>query len=386
MKMLFNRIRALDYLRRCRLDALVATAPVSVTYFTDYFLWQDPLFKEYMVTPGASSNLFHNYALFPRDGEPALVVNAVLAANAADCWVKDIHPHTDNAVKAFVNLLSARGLTGGRIGFEMDGFAAMTLTEIRRKIPRAELRDGSNLLRLIRMAKTDEEIVRLRRVAEISERAARVALRLARAGVSMLDLTQEYRVQIAAEGANLDHFAFGLRGRGIATEPNYILRDDDVMYVDFGCEYRRYFSDSGLTLALREPSAAHREKYAALRDGLEAGQAAMRPGAKASAVCAAMRQALEERGLTGLHPHGHGLGLEVRDYPIIVLDNGRRISDECVDEPSDLSLEAGMVLNLEAALLNAGEHSLHIERSFLVGNAGAEPLIPQDRSQIHFAG
>ena len=50
--MLFNRARAIDYMREYGLDVLVATSPVNITYFTDYFCWIDPLFKEYMMVPG----------------------------------------------------------------------------------------------------------------------------------------------------------------------------------------------------------------------------------------------------------------------------------------------------------------------------------------------
>jgi Xaa-Pro dipeptidase len=381
----FNHARAIDYMKQCRLDAIVATAPVSVTYVSDYFLWTDSLFREYMITPGASSNLFHNYAVFLRDGQAALVVNALLAVNAADCWIKDIHCNAGKSLDALTDLLIAKGLSGARIGIELDGYPAANLAEIYERLPKARMLDCSNLLRLIRMVKTEEEVSKLRQVAAISERAASKALRKAKPGIPVCDLTDEYRAQSAAEKANLDHFAFGIRGRGIATEPNYVLRQDDVMYIDFGSERCRYFSDAGLTLALSEPSSALRDQYSALLDSMKAGTGAMKPSARASQVCAAMHCELKRHGLSGLNPHGHGLGLEVRDYPILVLNNDRRIADDCIDVPSDLPLEAGMVLNLEVSILNAGEQSLHIEQSFIVGERGAEPLVAQDRSKMFIA-
>ena len=93
-----------------------------------------------------------------------------------------------------------------------------------------------------------------------------------------------------------------------------------------------------------------------------------------------MWDTLESNGVRNSYPHGHGLGVEVRDYPILVADNGRRIKDECVDEPSDLPLEAGMVINLEAAVFMPGVASVHIEQSFVVTSDGNRLLVPQDRS------
>ena len=44
--MLFNKTRAMAYMERCGVDVLVATSPVNVTYFSGYYCWIDPLFRE----------------------------------------------------------------------------------------------------------------------------------------------------------------------------------------------------------------------------------------------------------------------------------------------------------------------------------------------------
>ena len=65
--MLFNSNRAIEFMRRCEVDVLVATSPTNVTYFSDYYSWLDSQFKEYMMSPGASSDLDQTapYAVFP---------------------------------------------------------------------------------------------------------------------------------------------------------------------------------------------------------------------------------------------------------------------------------------------------------------------------------
>ena len=411
--MFFNKARAQEYMHRCGVDVLVATSPVNITYFSDYLCWIDPLFKAYMMVPGAPSNPDPTaaYAIFPREGEPALVVSPAFAVNASDLWVRDLHifgdPGLDESLPlgalsdadrrifdllhapqqnstptdALLSILKARGLTDGRIGLEMEGLPSTSRAAIEGAMPNAKLVDCSNLIRLVRMVKTEDELSRLIRAAEISEGAAMESLALARPGHPIADVVQHYRARIAEHGANFDHFAFGVRGLGLATEPNYILTDDDLLYVDFGCIYRGCFSDSGTTLAMREPSTTLVDRHRALRECVAAGVEAMRPGAKASDAQVAMRETLNAHGITASFPHGHGLGLEVRDYPIIVADNGQRIRDDCVDVPSDLPLEADMVINLEAMISMPGVGSLHIEASFVVTANGSRPLIPQDRTQ-----
>lgn len=411
--MLFNTPRAVEYMHRCGLDALVATSPVNITYFTDYACWFDPLFREYMMVPGAPSNRAQSYAVFPREGEAAFVVSAPLfAVNAADLWVRDLSiygspgvdtslpptalsdayrrffdlftasSHHPTALDALVSALRTRGLTGARIGLEMEGLALASHEAIARALPRADIKDCSNLIRLLRMVKTPDELARLTRAAEISEQAAMESLALARPGRPMAELSQYYRARVAEQGAAFDHFAFGVNGLGIATEPEYVPEQGDVEYVDFGCVYRQCFSDSGTTLATGEASPVLSDRFAALRTCLDAAISIMRPGVKASAVQAPMQATLKAYGLTGSFPHGHGVGLEVRDYPIIVPDNGLRIRDDCIDVPSDLTLEADMVINLEAPLFMPGVGSLHIEQSFVITPNGCRPLVSQDRGRI----
>lgn len=411
--MLFNKKRAVEYMRGCEVDVLIAASPVNITYFSGYFSWLEPLFKEYMMAPGKSSNLDQTgpYAIFPLEGEPALVITPLFAVNAADLWVKDLHifgsalldesmPPTalsdadrrflevlhgnqtnPTPTDAVVSILKSRGLTDARIGLDMEGLAPESKSLIERGLPKAAIKDCSNLIRLIRMVKTEDEISKLTRAAEISERAAMESLAIAKPGRPISDIVQHYRAQVAKDGAAFDHFAYGVRGLGIATESNHVLSDDDLLYVDFGCIYKYCFSDSGTTLAMREPSTPLLERHAALRACTQAGVDVMRPGVKTSEVQSAMWQALNAHGVTASFPHGHGLGLEVRDYPIIVADNGQRIRDDCIDVASDLTLEADMVLNLEAMISIPGVGSLHIEQSFVVTPDGNRPLVPQYRER-----
>jgi Xaa-Pro dipeptidase len=408
--MLFNRSRAIEYMRRCGVDALVATSPINIMYFTDYYMWMDPLFKEYMMSPGAPSYLAQAYAVFPLEGEPALVVSPLNAVNAADLWVRDLYafgatglddsippgplpaaarriydvlhaPHQNaTPTDALLSILKARGLMEARIGLEMEGLTPPAKQALDGALPRATVKDCSNLLRLIRAVKSPDEIERMARSAQINEQVGMECLAMARPGRPLADLVQHYRARATELGAEFDHFAYGIHGMGISTELDFRFPEDDVLFVDFGCLYRRYFSDTGTTLATGAIAPTLLDRHAALRACMAAGMQTVKPGVKASAVRGAMAQTLKEHGITAANPHGHGLGLEIRDYPILVADNGLRLRDDCVDVPSDLPLEVDMVFNLEAAVFMAGVASPHIERTFVVTPDGCRPLTPQDRS------
>lgn len=414
--MLLNKPRALAYMRQCGLDALVATSPVNVQYLTDYYWWLDPISKEYMGNPGAPSDLAPLYAVLTADGDASLVLNPLLAVNAADIWVRDIHvygsasvesstpprhippdltrfydlllaaPHNATPLDAFIAILNQRGLQNARIGIEMEGVSTARRAAIQERVPNAVLLDCSNLLRIVRAVKSAKEIARLKRAAEISERAALGSLKQVRAGEPFSALVNRYRGEIGHAGAEFDHFAYTPRGLGIATEPEYVFQSDDVMYVDFGCLYRQYFSDSGLTLALSEPSVEVERLYQILRECVDAAVERAKVGALVSSVQAAMMETLHGYGSLVSYPHGHSIGLEVRDYPILVAANQRRIRDDCIDVSSDLALEADMVINLEASFFRPGLDSLNLEQTFRITLDGCKPLIAQERSHPLIAG
>ena len=166
--MLFNKTRAIEYMERGRVDVIVATSPVNITYFSDYYCWIDPLFREYMMAPGASSEIPQRFAVFPLEGDPALVVGPDMATNAADLWVRDLHiagspvidtsltpetlseedqrvldllqsPHRNlKPTDALLSILKARGLTESRIGIEMDGLAPSAKAELAEALPESE--------------------------------------------------------------------------------------------------------------------------------------------------------------------------------------------------------------------------------------------------------
>jgi Xaa-Pro aminopeptidase len=127
-------------------------------------------------------------------------------------------------------------------------------------------------------------------------------------------------------------------------------------------------------VALAELPSSLAERYGSLREAIvEVGLCSLRPGIAASSVHQAMNGYLTDRGIVSCFPHGHGLGLELRDYPILVPDTGLTIRDECVEVPADLPLEPGMVVNLEVSLFAPGVGALDVEITALVTVDGCRP-------------
>ena len=413
-----NLGRAWSLMVDCGVDALLASSPVNVRYLTGYGNWLGPIFREYMVRPAGSDDLLQrNFALLPAGAEPVLVADTSFTVDAVDSAAAEARvagaftfargdatgsravPDGDRArgllggwdwpddpVTAVVELLEQKGLAGSRIGIEPGAITPSERARLEVALPGAALVSCHALLRLVRAVKTESEIETLARVTAIGEEAALEVAATADDGTTVGELVDRFRLVVAERGADLDHYSVSLDGLAFVTGGSRELRAGTAMYTDYGCILRGWYSDAGTTLCVGEPPREALAEHTAVRDAVRVGADAIRPGAKGSAVERAMREALSGAGITDVFPHGHGLGLEPREHPILVARTGGTIRDDCIEVDADMAIEPGMVLNLEAGVLVLGARSVQCEQSFVVTASGCRPLAPQDRNAPLVAG
>jgi len=414
--MLFNAERAKALLGEAGVDAIVAAAQLSVDYVTDHRSSFESTFRRYHMIPGAGPELlFRSFAVATAAGERTLVAHAATVSTALPDWTEGLEiygaggfdPAAAEAAEggfrelarslarrsAEVTALEALATAirnvvphGGRVAVESAGMQPGELDELRALLPGIELGDGSVLLRVLRMVKSEDEIERSRRAAEIAESGLAAMVAAATPGRTLASLAQAFRREIAEHGADLEHVAISPFGLGIATVSNYPLGQRDVLLLDVGCLYRSCVSDTGITLALEPLPREAEARYALVRDCLEAGARALAPGTPVSDVYRAMRAVVDGTDAERSLPQGHGLGLEPRELPFIGPPTDLRLADDVVDLAVDQALEPGMVINLEVPLEQPGQYAVHVERSFLITGDGVVPLTSQDRSHAFVAG
>jgi len=380
MTAMINRSRTNALMSACDLHGLIVASPPNVAYFSDYSTWLDGRLRDCMVRPDAGGELVSSFAVVGHDGI-SLVVDHQYVPNATGLDVHDVVTYGQNGdaptpVLALGRALGRRGLQDADLGFEGDALAPKRRREMFDELGCARLRDCSQLLRLVRAVKSDEELDRLRTAAAINEHALTAAIDAVGPNVDVREIARHFSCQLAYAGADPDHFAYGVNGRGVATTTTRAIDPGDVFYVDFGCKHQSVYADSGTTLAAEELAGELKETFQGLRTAIDAGRMALTPGARCSEVYAAMRP---QGRAAGAYVHGHSLGVELRDLPLLVEAMEGTIRDECVTESADLRIEANMVINLEAPLFLPGTASLHIEQTFVVTDRGAESIVTQPR-------
>jgi methionyl aminopeptidase len=101
--------------------------------------------------------------------------------------------------------------------------------------------------------------------------------------------------------------------------PKRILKEGDVLSLDFGAIWDGYHADSAVTVFVGEPPSAEAEKLVRVtEEALEAGISQIRPGCRLSDISHAVQQVVEGAGFSVVREYvGHGVGRSLHEDPQI---------------------------------------------------------------------
>lgn len=231
------------------------------------------------------------------------------------------------------------------------------------------------LLRELRRRKEPDEIALLRQCIRAGD-AGQAALReIVRPGVSELDVYCEIEkvVLLAAGRPGLVYGDFRAttpqnpKAGGLPTD--HVLQHGDLFILDYSIVLDGYRGDFTNTLAVGAPTDPQVMLFDLCVAGLTAGEGALRAGAKARDVHAAVYRPYDEAGYGHAFQHhaGHGIGLAHPEPPILV-------------PQSDDVLVAGDVVTLEPGAYIQGIGGMRYEHNYLITEHGCERLSSHDIS------
>ena len=255
---------------------------------------------------------------------------------------------------------------------------------LRASLPDAKFLDASDLFRLIRMVKSDDEIVRLRRACELNEAAVRSLFQKAAVGCTELELAEEFHKQVgSARGiVGWQHLGSGRRSEGIFPASGKKLEAGDLLRTDVGIYLDAYHSDTCATGVLGEPTAKQAKMFAAGMQGIEGCLEVVRPGARPSELLDGLNRGLKGAGVNEQKGFvGHTIGIEAREFPF-EFASPKKLSSLFLPDTTDVPLEEKMVINVEVALVELGFGGIQIEHTLVVNRDSFDFITPQKRELI----
>lgn len=307
--------------------------------------------------------------LLPVDGAPVLIapsfeVERVRRGSHIDAsvrgWEEQENPFAlaRDAIRQAVN-----GSPTIVLEPKTDYWAAMSVA---RSVPDAKLIDGSPVFEELRLVKSPEEIVRMRRAIEITEDAIASTFDRLQSGMRDSDVAKivaEEHTKRGIEGGGLVQFGAQSalpHGGTIGTK----LAPQMVVLIDAGGEFQGYTSDITRTRWFGDaPPARFREVYNLVHAAQDAAMEHVRPGVPAQEIDRAARAVIVKGGYGQYFTHrlGHGMGMDGHE-PTWMVEGNKKL------------LEPGYVFSVEPGIYMPGMWGVRIEDDYMCTARGGDLL------------
>jgi methionyl aminopeptidase len=242
--------------------------------------------------------------------------------------------------------------------------------------------------------KSPAEIEKMRRAGRIVAATRQKVVEAVRPGATTAQLDRVADEHIAAEGATPNFKGYRGFPATICTSINEqvvhgipgkrVLKEGDLVSLDFGAIWEGYHADSAITVFCGEPPSSEAEKLVRVtEESLQAAITQVREGRRLSDVGNAVQQMVEGAGFSVVREYvGHGIGQSLHEDPQI----------PNYGEPGrGVELRPGMVLAIEpmvnmggwetrvladewTVVTADGSLSAHFEHTVALTEEGAEVL------------
>ena len=243
---------------------------------------------------------------------------------------------------------------------------------IRKNLPGSEISLASEIIDPMKMIKDDDEIARMKKAGEITDKVYGEVVKYLKVGLKEEDVAHEVDYQFTKHGSEQNSFVTGVRFRSpkrpslphASRSTSRTLQEGDAVTFDFGGVYQGYCSDFGRTVYVGDPPAKVRE----IHDTVMAAQAAaierMVDGTiTAQGLDRVARGLIEDKGYGECFGHrlGHGIGVTVHEPPFLYI-------------PDETVLRKGMTFTVEPSILLPDSWAARVEDVVMVTEEGGVPF------------
>lgn len=254
------------------------------------------------------------------------------------------------------------------LGFESRHVTDFLLRNLKQNLPGIEWIPTVDVGKRMRAIKDEDEIVKLKRAVYLADEALKDVLPCIRPGVTEREVAIELEYRLARMGSEGPAFgtivASGIRSSLPHGQPTgKVIEDGDMVVIDFAGRYEGYLSDITRTIWVGEPEKEMVKMYHLVEKALQAAKEGLRVGVTCGELDTLARDVFMEAGLEqySLRGLGHGVGLEIHEYPRVVMD-------------SEETIMSNMVFTIEPGLYVPEKGGVRLEDIVWVQETGYEVL------------
>ena len=361
-------LKAQRLMQQHGLDALLLTTETNVRYFTGFLtrFWESPTRPWYLI--------------IPLKGKPIAVIPSIGKALMNQTWVEDIRTWpspdlNDDGISLLSDTLNeiAKNKNIG-IPSGIETYVRMPQADLKELSQNIKLTSDFDIVKKLRMTKTNEEISKIENACRIAAEAFRRVPEIAFENVNLDEVFRKFQVLCLEAGADwVPYLAGGADTEGyddvISPAKEAPLKKRDILMLDTGLVWDGYFCDYDRNWSVDTPSKVVSDAYSQLLEASDAAFELAKPGATASDLFHAMNSILTKNSIgTDAGRLGHGVGMSLTEWPSLIPD------DHTV-------LEKGMVLSLEPGI-SINEKIIVHEENIEITETGARYLSPKADKEL----
>ena len=340
-----NELQA--YLVEQDIDAAFITTPDNVFYFSGFDSEPHERLLGIMVFKEAAPFLIC----------PKMEMSDVGAAG----WSHEVvgHEDTENAWDLVAKTVASRNTTFHTLAIEKSHLTVERLEAIQERFHNVAIQAIDEKINAMRICKDEEELVKLRKAAQLADFAVQVGCDAIAEGKTEMEILNEIESAVKAKGYAMSFDTMVLAGEKAAsprgTPGDRKIQKGDLILFDLGVIYEGYCSDITRTVAFGQPGEEQVKIYNTVRAANENAIAAVRPGVRAMDLDKIARDTIAEAGYGEYFTHrlGHGLGISVHEFPSI---NGA----------NEMILNEGAVFTIEPGIYKTNVAGVRIEDDVVV--------------------
>lgn len=332
-------------MREQGIDAIVSCSPENFAYAAGFVVPSQPLLRHRHAMAVVSADAALN--LFVVDMEESTVVREAPGVPLT-IWKE----FSDDAMSELARMLGGLGLSGGRIGIEMDYLPAGDFARLSAALPGVTFVPAEHLLSRLRQIKTPGEVALLRRLARIADQAIGDTLSTLKPGDTELDIAAYLTRNIYELGA--EHFKLLITATGERSQlPNVGPTDrklvrGDVCRVEIFSVIGGYQAGVCRTAYVEEPPPMAEEVWQVMVDCKYRLLDLAKPGADCLEIYNDFVGRLKAHNLPPISFVGHGIGLHLHEDPYLG-------ATPLLGQPGkSAALEENMVLGFEPLCYRTG--------------------------------
>ena len=341
------------------------------------------------------------HLIVPASGPPVYLVRRDVQRAEAQSPIRPVIPLKSMKELPPAVLEACGGKPPKRLGMELDVLPASTFLFYDEKIfPKEEIVDIGGFIRQVRMVKSPWEVEMMRGAAVISRAVADAVPELLREGMTELELSIELERVARMAGHlgiirirtfNMDMYFGHVLSGAEAALPSYAdaptggpgmspafgqgpgtrkIRSGEVVSVDTMMNHHGYLNDQTRNFCIGSPPAKLADGYRLIQDIHRRFRKVAKPGAVTGELYSevlgwvagsAFADNFMGHGASRVSFIGHGLGIEVDEYPFIA-------------QGQKMPLQEGMIIAFEPKLIIPELGITGLENTYLVTAQGLESL------------